>query len=47
MKYLKDKNKIKQHRRYNPAFTCALPHTDDENMRVIKRDVEEKSCFWG
>jgi hypothetical protein len=47
MKCVKDRNKIKQNRRNNPAFTCALPHTDDENMRAIKRDVGGKSCFLG
>jgi hypothetical protein len=47
MKYLKDRNTIKQSRLNNPAFTCALQHTDDENMRVIKRDIGWKSCFLG
>jgi hypothetical protein len=47
MKYVKDRNKIKQNRINNPEFTYALPHTYDENMRVIKRDVGGKSCFLG
>jgi hypothetical protein len=46
-KILKDKNKMKQNGRNNPAFTCTLPHTDDENMRIIKRDDGGKSSLVG